>query len=1539
MDRVLSELPSHNLFYLLSERESSAVTAEESSNGLDDEFIVEKDSNNTTSKSAVIGSLVYHFLLSIEIPCKSSKAATAWRKQRDQLLVEYLQLFLAGGSDSKCFLLVSSVSEVNTTLAFLRQVLPSSAEAFTGIGRSPELISKLQSSFESAELAAARILVLSAPIALLGLVHGFLQLKAFSSIIFADARGANQAHPFCQLMNHFYTPVGLKAKILGFATLPDPAKVFNLEDVFSRRDWLRQLRHYNRTFQSAVQVIDAEAKSDLLNEFLDDFGKCVECFEPLSILQTCITDDVDSSFVSEAAVVEDLDAEITSMASVLVIKNQTSLTKLLNFIERAFIAGIEKVVHFHSDSELAGRLSLAAFLKRLRYPEQTDLTLLQKVAHEAESILSSQFHLHDCLKMDAESTEALQQFTPPTKEIPLQTFTFDHESAFRVPSTGALASLESSAGILVRACTLIAEPFRTNPEHREVIKLKHFRAFPVDDQKNEKKLSTSPGFIALLKLPQLMQEAIRAHLLTGEAAFEDQFESWFQGSLQLTRLEAQGITALRAIKLLHASGILNDHLMLSDKYCASNETVSIEESVEDSVEVAVGGDDEDEDELAESKVACFDEIIPDALLKSALEDRLYIYALEYELKADDEADPFTLTPDSRILHYSSSSTPSGLNMFSSRDSCLTWSILLPCKLPDGFLPIEVPLGSHHMLKTKLRLIGELPVSSPQHRKLLHLQPILFNLFNMRPLTAPKIGEEVDEMLPGLKIPENKCPFYLIAPLKNDKMPGISHLLSPTELPQLHQVFESFVQSFHAAPLEGAQVNPAPLNTTCPCWSIDWSLCEDLTSTDANVQEANLSEYLTALSNFPSELSVQLEEGACPLNFKNFALSRLLIHTPHTHTIYRPSRLRPEFTPNSPFTSASLPEARTYAEYAQLRYHLPTPVHPDQPLLQVKRIEHWSDLAVWGSLDAASKHRSRTKKRTPDQLPSLLIPEHANILPLPYAAVRMAMLLPRVSAEVERQLRISQFFASSPLLASLPFKPRHRSAVQAMTASSAALSYSYEQLEVLGDSLLKHLSSLDVLAGFGAHGWGEGKLTALRMEKLSNARLCEAGEAAGVFEYATFTPFLARLWTASPQLSDLLLNDSQLDEMMDCVKVVNVNALDSITPFTSYYRSLNKKRISTLFDKEDRWVALNALQGKHSQRTQALLLSTRTGLLTPDLTGHRTRAEKRGRAAVLYRHGQAVPPKKIADVMEALIGVYYADCGVAGALAFLNAVGVLRGDLVQDALCRDALRSEFLTVNRNNLKEASVIEKWKRRKPTPLNTLLIERIFEMGVVSDNSSSQHTSQTLPNSVQSIDNVTPNLPPPSDFPYSQLEGLLNYSFNDRQLLFQAFTHTSGVDGVVVEGDNEVLEWIGDAALDWAVCRYYWYGLRDHSDDIDDDTNDQDTNDLMNDISDSTNVITPSATANVTPFYKCLVEEFDTSLPEFTRPHPDIGSLPLSPDDLTRARQSITNNDALARITVHFGLHRNLRIDSAHLQREIEKFSREASSEVSESIEGTRN
>ena len=226
---------------------------------------------------------------------------------------------------------------------------------------------------------------------------------------------------------------------------------------------------------------------------------------------------------------------------------------------------------------------------------------------------------------------------------------------------------------------------------------------------------------------------------------------------------------------------------------------------------------------------------------------------------------------------------------------------------------------------------------------------------------------------------------------------------------------------------------------------------------------------------------------------------------------------------------------------------------------MKRIENWSDLAVWISEDGATKQRrkrSNANHVSGQITASLIIPELARIFPAPYSLFRLSMLLPRVSFEIERQLRIAQFFTDQ-LPDSMP-RPSHFRQIEAMTSSTSSLSYSYEQLEVLGDSFLKYYSTLDTLL-VGA-GWSEGRLSSHRQQILCNANLRRAAEKLKLTTYASFTPFFAKLW-CPPAIPRDVNCATSLDDAVNC----------------------------TLFDPAERWKCLRTVEGKQVQRQLVYLL--------------------------------------------------------------------------------------------------------------------------------------------------------------------------------------------------------------------------------------------------------------------------------------------------------------------------------------------------------------
>ncbi|NDD93208.1 hypothetical protein EBZ37_14155, partial [bacterium] len=368
-------------------------------------------------------------------------------------------------------------------------------------------------------------------------------------------------------------------------------------------------------------------------------------------------------------------------------------------------------------------------------------------------------------------------------------------------------------------------------------------------------------------------------------------------------------------------------------------------------------------------------------------------------------------------------------------------------------------------------------------------------------------------------------------------------------------------------------------------------------------------------------------------------------------------------------------ANTHAAYVEARYGLQVR-ELERAMLEVKRIENWSDLAVWISEDGATKKRRKnTKIRPPGTTAhvSVIIPELTVIFAASYSTFRLSMFLPRVSFEIERQLRISQFFTDR-LPESLAL-PRHSRQVEALTASTAALSYSYEQLEVLGDSFLKYYSSLDTLL-VGA-GWSEGRLSSHRQQSLSNAVLRKAAEKLHLTTYASFTPFFSKLWCPPPVL-----------------EARNRSALD---------RNVNR----VLFGASERWRLLSLVEGKQVDKHQIYLLDLHTRLLNVD-QDYRTKEQAKNSTDALFKYGQLIPPKALADMIEALIAIYYIDAGPRAALQFLNFCGILKADETR-IMGMERFADPLALILGSNAWDTLKLEqqeKLKRRKLTPITEIIL-----------------------------------------------------------------------------------------------------------------------------------------------------------------------------------------------------------------------------------------
>ena len=1059
------------------------------------------------------------------LPCKKVLAVTPWKRQRDEILFSFLSDH-SPSCQKPALIFANSVVEVNLLAASLRAQFPQISEPeILAIGTNLSIID-LSSELRS-KAAAAKFFILSAQTALAAFIHGILQIQNFSLLCFADARGANQNHPFCILMNHFYTPLLRRSsdipdiRVIGFTEEPK-----NIEqDMFTKRDWLKTLKHYTHTFHCVPMSNDSRS---VIDNYLEDFTNLTTSplFDPLSIYETT-RNHVNLNY----PVIKELSIKsIDSLSScTFVLEHETKVSEIPQLIEflnelKVRIPQIKKLIHVQPNSAFSAHLSLQVALLNLSSASQAPSNQLNPdisntLCRDATSLFSQSEHLLN--------------FADQVQE-----------RIIRNPRTGSLLIERTAIPVLVRACTLLARQFRQSSAN-ETVKFKTIRVFPVDEQ--QKLLSSHSKHLSHLALPKFMYESIK-DAIKAHSTFEG---FHLQGPLVMSRHEAQCCVAFDAVKLLLAAGILDDNLLLSQEYRNTDSDDVINDNVDEII-------DEDNPQNSSESSLSFNELIPEALLLKPDNSKLYVYAIEYELKmqgtSDDplalDPDPVLLTPYSRLLLQACPS----VDFFSVSRSNRTWAVILPTQLPDTFVPIEIPIGADHLLKTELRLIGELTRGTLEFEKILKAQQELFGMFNMKPITVPEIGgiesEEIDSVS---AVPDDKMPFYLIAPLIKDKLSEMTDLES---IPKLYELFKVFVDRFKSSPLDGVNYFVSGGCEEAREWNFDWNLIESQSA-------LKLSDYIAALEEISDpEVSVHLEEGGVAIDFKRFALERLAFFTPHTKIFYRlNNKTLPEpIYPSSPFTSQSYPGVSTHAQYVAARYNLHvSPGEMDKEMLAVRRIENWNDLAIWISDDGATKKRRKKSSSTStassstssQPTGSLLIPELARVFPVSYSTFRLSMLIPRVTFEIERQLRIAQFF-SDRLPATLP-KPAHCRQVEALTASTSALSYSYEQLEVLGDSFLKYYSTLDtILVG---SGWSEGRLSSHRQRILCNANLRKAAEELQLTTYASFTPFFSKLWTPPPLTSHLPKPSNSLDSALNAV----------------------------LFAPEERWKLLAEVEGKQNQK--------------------------------------------------------------------------------------------------------------------------------------------------------------------------------------------------------------------------------------------------------------------------------------------------------------------------------------------------------------------
>lgn len=901
---------------------------------------------------------------------------------------------------------------------------------------------------------------------------------------------------------------------------------------------------------------------------------------------------------------------------------------------------------------------------------------------------------------------------------------------FRIPSTGAMLFPSINVPLLLAVCSYLPRSASNDLD----LKISTIPTRRVD--KDGKILDKDRHYF--------MTRIVLPHSLVEKGLFKKE-ELKVRGPLAASRFVALSSAAFEAMKRLYHQRVVDDHFIPVAELLeeANRRDTEIFEAINGEETFGTFNEEEISAIYGEALDGSTDikEIVPDdikaehwidlgkALTKSEeVTVKLYLYVFEYRTVLKDVIEgakdlPAITMPFDAFIHLTDT------NYFASQHRSI--AILLPNPL-CGMRKTNICLGQHFNIEGSLCTANIVTLTVKQVKMIVEFQAFLYGILNNR--NSPE-GESKNDI--EMLIPEDKKTLYLVAFVGKAGATKIKPVFDLNDAAFKYQQFLTLKKDAAMA------IKPVDIEGD---WELDWDLMNACIDLHAYQPLDSLHDQLVAYDGeLPEAPSYDNGPDKPPikLDFEYFALRRLIIFAPHNGLFYRIKSWHADLSPSSPFEYKSYPECQNYADYLRLRYGITIPDPTKSGLAETKRLENYADINLWVTKTPKLKSGNRRKSENK----SFTIPSAAQVVPIPYALIRMAMLLPRVIFDMERQLVARQLFHDQ-LSALQKYWPPPQLMVEALTGLTAVAGYDYERMEILGDSVLKLFVTLDVFLYSAEHASGEGKLTRIRQDRICNYNLCVQAIQLDLPLYARLVPFIGKLF-APPELG-ILIED--------------LNDLSSRWPSAADF-----------FDEgRYRWQNVNELDERAGRR-HALYHLSPDGSLTfagkhaqdPTQRRHKNGATE---LTVVTRFGHTIPPKSLADMVEALIASFYlGPKGLDGALECLIQMGLVSLNM------RDHKDMEW---------DALGIA----------GSLGISE----GRVSRIVTSHDANPLFP---------LPTVPSETEFPFEELEGLLDYKFKNRRLLFIACTHRS----VDLTHCYERLEWLGDAALDWIVTCYYWSNFND--------------------------------------------------------------------------------------------------------------------------------
>lgn len=304
----------------------------------------------------------------------------------------------------------------------------------------------------------------------------------------------------------------------------------------------------------------------------------------------------------------------------------------------------------------------------------------------------------------------------------------------------------------------------------------------------------------------------------------------------------------------------------------------------------------------------------------------------------------------------------------------------------------------------------------------------------------------------------------------------------------------------------------------------------------------------------------------------------------------------------------LPDYRSFLSLpAQLRVHMATGslllllirygvdlAYKQQPLIRGRGVSYCKNL-LSPRFEHSEGHEDETEETHDKTYYVFLPPELCLVHPLPGSLVRGAQRLPSIMRRVESMLLAVQLknMINYPVQAS--------KILEALTAASCQETFCYERAELLGDAYLKWVVSRFLFLKHPQKH--EGQLTRMRQQMVSNMVLYRYALSKGLQSYILADRFAPSRW-AAPGVLPVFDEDTKDEE-------------------------------SSLFDQER-----SIFKAERMDNTDEFEDEMEDGELESDSSSYRV-----------------LSSKTLADVVEALIGVYYVEGGKNAANHLMKWIGI------------------------------------------------------------------------------------------------------------------------------------------------------------------------------------------------------------------------------------------------------------------------------------------